>query len=282
MRDPRREAFKRLGGAYDVRVLEPSPPAVAEGPWFADDPVADARGDEGRPVVSPVSDGNVSWSDLVEDEPELAAWCAERWLAAYRRLGPVPAGAVETRLALHKLSEEVISPARERANGKIALRFTLGGFGTPFFGDDEQIRVEGNELIRVSRGGEDRERLDVDPQASRFLGDWYGFTASVLEELRTGAPDLEPSRVQLWPEHFDMATELGSEAAGERAGFGGSPGDELHEEPYLYVVPWVPERAQGELWNATAFNGAELSYRELIAADDQREFALEFFRARLP
>ena len=30
----------------------------------------------------------------------------------------------------------------------------------------------------------DRERLDVDPAAAAFLGDWYGFAASVLEELR--------------------------------------------------------------------------------------------------
>ena len=38
--DPRREAFDRVGGRYDVRVLEPSPPAVNEAPWFADDPIA--------------------------------------------------------------------------------------------------------------------------------------------------------------------------------------------------------------------------------------------------
>jgi hypothetical protein len=41
--DPRQEALERVGGEYDVRVLEPSPPPVTEPPWFADDPVA--RGD---------------------------------------------------------------------------------------------------------------------------------------------------------------------------------------------------------------------------------------------
>jgi hypothetical protein len=87
--------------------------------------------------------------------------------------------------------------------------------------------------------------------------------------------------VQLWPEHFDLATELGAEAAGRRAGYGGSPGDELHAEPYLYVVPWEPARADGPLWNATAFSGAELGLRELLDADDQRECALSFFRERL-
>src|SRR3569833_2527428 len=33
---PRREAWEILGGEYDVRVLEPSPPAVDEPPWYAD------------------------------------------------------------------------------------------------------------------------------------------------------------------------------------------------------------------------------------------------------
>src|SRR5439155_10417212 len=99
MRDARHEAFERLEGRYEVRVLEPSPPAVGDGPWFADDPVA--RGDvpAGRQLVSPVSTGDLLWDDLARDD-ELAEWCAERWLAAYRSLGDLPAQLVATRLAL--------------------------------------------------------------------------------------------------------------------------------------------------------------------------------------
>ena len=110
-----------------------------------------------------------------------------------------------------------MKPAREAANGKFGLRYTRGGFGTPFFGDDRQLRVEGDELVSVEGGKETRTKLDVVyPGASAALGDWYGFAASVLEELRADAgPDLEPSRVQLWPEHFDMAVELGAEAAAD-------------------------------------------------------------------
>ena len=281
MRNPSQEAFERLGGRYEVRVLEPSPPTVGEPPWFADDPAE--RGDvpAGRQVVSPVSTGDVLWDELAAEDDELAAWCADRWLGAYRRLTPAPDSLVETRLALHELAEKVISPEREHANGKIALRWTMGGFGTPFFGDNRQLRVEGDELVDDSPAGATRRRIDVDASASRFLGDWYGFTASVLEQLRAEAPALDPSRVQLWPEHFDLATELGAEAAGQRAGYGGSPGDELHDEPYLYVVPWQPERADGEGWNATAFRGAELGLSELLDADDQRATALAFFRERL-
>jgi hypothetical protein len=186
-----------------------------------------------------------------------------------------------TREALHRVAEDVMKPAREAANGKFGLRYTRGGFGTPFFGDDRQLRVEGDELIDLAGDAETRTRLDVDPAASAALGDWYGFAASALEELRAEAADeLEPSRVQLWPEHFDMAVEIGPEADGRRAAYGCSPGDQDHAEPYIYVAPWEAP-PEGGLWNATAFRGAELPYAELLGADDQRRLALEFFRARL-
>ena len=149
-------------------------------------------------------------------------------------------------------------------------------------GDDERraplttLRAAA-ELAGVPGEG-DETPLTVDAAASVALGRWYGFCCSVLEELRVGATD--PSRVQLWPEHFDLALEAGSERSGARAGCGGSPGDEEHAEPYLYVAPWSA-RIDGERWNATAFPGAELTYVELLAADDQRGLALDFFRSRL-
>jgi hypothetical protein len=46
------------------------------------------------------------------------------------------------------------------------------------------------------------------------------------------------------------------------------------------VVPWN-EVAASELWQATAFRGAELPYRTLLPAEDQREAALRFFSERL-
>jgi hypothetical protein len=85
--------------------------------------------------------------------------------------------------------------------------------------------------------------------------------------------------VQLWPEHFDIAIELGDEAGGKRANFGASPGDDQHDEPYFYVGPWTAE-ISGELWNAKGFKGAELGYSELLEADDHRRTALDFMRAR--
>lgn len=324
----RREAEERLGGAYAARVLEPSPPAVDAPPFFADDPVA--RGDVpgGHRVVSPVAGGDLRWADLAADDPDLAAWCADRWLAAFRRLDGPPPGLAVTRAALHRLAEQVVSPARARANGKIGLRFTRGGFGTPFFGNGHQVRVQGADLVVDGPEGERRapittlaaaaallgpglastggpgggpgdcegggagesdadrvaggdEVLVVDPRAAAFIGDWFGFAASVLEELRAqAAPALDASRVQLWPEHFDLALELGSEDAGQRAAYGCSPGDEAHEEPYCYVAPWEAPPA-GPLWNATSFRGAELPFAALRDAEDQRDAALTFFGERL-
>jgi hypothetical protein len=301
----RAEAQERLPEGHEARVLEPSPPAVDHPPFLADDPVARGEAPAGARVVSPVSTGDVAWADLAAGDEGLAAFCEERWLGPWRRLEALPAAFATTRASLHAVAEHVMKPAREAANGKFGLRYTRGGFGTPFFGADAQLRVEGGELVVTGDGEERRERpstlagavalagelmpgppphdraLDIDGPAALALGDWFGFAFSVLEELRARAgADLEPSRVQLWPEHFDAAVELGPERAGTRAAYGASPGDEAHPEPYLYVGPWSA-RPTGDLWNAQGFPGAEMPYAELLEADDQRGAALDFFGARL-
>ncbi|MDQ1379148.1 MAG: hypothetical protein QOE15_3321 [Acidimicrobiaceae bacterium] len=295
----RAEAAARLDGKFDVRVLEPSPPAVTQPP-FADDAVA------GGDVVPLERPDARSWASLCEEDPSLAGWCGDRWLAGWHRLEPVSGSFVATRESLHALAEHVVAPARHQANGKIGLRFTRGGFGTPWFGEDRQVRIDDGELV-VCEGADTQrtpvttladaarsagigssgaptdvytpstslavdEALDIDTAAAHALGEWYGFCASVLEQVRSESAGA--SLVQLWPEHFDLAVDLGDEAAGQRANFGGSPGDAGHSEPYLYVGSWVSQ--EGEFWNEPW--GASLSYQELLAADDQRGRALDFLR----
>lgn len=291
MRDARAEAFARVEGRFDVRVLEPSPPTVDDPPYFADDPVA---GGDLVPIDRP---GVRSWAALCEedDDPGLLAWCRDRALVR-PTLGPLPGDFAATRRSLQALAEHVLAPARHAANAKIGLRFTYHGFGTPFFADDRQLRMEDGDLV----DGEQRqpvstlrlaarfagvpptydtgvytpttspdgdEPLTVNPAAARTLGTWFGFCASVLEQVRDEATDLDgPSRVQLWPEHFDMAVDLGPDGA--RANYGGSPGDDDHPEPYLYVGPW--ERRSGAFWNEPF--GASLSYAELVAGADPLAF----------
>jgi hypothetical protein len=302
-RNPRQEAEDRLGGHYAVRVLEPSPPTVAVGPFFADDPVQRGASD-GREVVAPGPTGDVTWAALAVEDPALAEWCAARWLAAFPRLSGPPSALASTRAALHAVAEHVVSPARAReAGGKIGLRWVRGGFGTPFFGANVQLRVEGAELVREGPDGERRAALtslgaaaelagvelaagidrdlDVDPAASTWLGDLYGFATAVLEQLRAEAgDDAEPSRVQLWPEHFDISVELGAESRGARAGFGVSPGDDAHDGPYLYVSCWSPPPPDPVLWNAVSFPGAELALADLLGEADQVGAALEVLRTR--
>ncbi|MDN3352227.1 hypothetical protein [Actinomadura sp. DC4] len=301
----RREAWELLGGEYDVRVLEPSPPAVTVGPWFADDPLA---GPYGVRLVTPLAGLGRSWDDLSRERPELAGFCADRWLGAWRRLAPLPRAFVAGRRSLHALAEHIVAAARYTANGKIGLRFTRQGFGTPYFGAGHQVRVEAGRLIvdgaahtpatlgeaasiagiplgmppdvySPSTPAAPDTHLPLNLPAAEALGAWFGFAWSVLEQLRFDGRSLSPGRVQLWPEHFDPAVDLGEESAGRRASFGASPGDDAHPEPYLYVAPW--QKRPGAFWNDATFGGAALSYAALLGADDQRAAALGFFRRGL-
>ncbi len=305
--NPRAEAFERLGGAYDVRVLEPSPPAVNQPPWFADDPTDRGVVTPGRSLVSPVTTGDLLWDDMARGDHELSEWCADRWLGSWRRLEPIPPGLAETRRSLHVLAQRVIGPVRERAHEHRGLRWTRGGFGTPFFGADAQVRVEHGVLVVQSRFRERRsplttlaaaadligfdltgdeteigaQPLAVDLNAANFIGDFLGFATGVLEQLRADVPsDYEPGRVELWPDTFDLVVEIGLEHSGRRAAFGASLGNPDAPEPFLFVTP-LDARPTGELWRARSFMGAELPYSALLAAPDQRAAALEFVRSRV-
>src|SRR2546430_2043249 len=169
-RDARAQAQQLLGDDLVARVLEPSPPAVVDGEWFADDPVA-VDAPSSRPVVSPVPGADLTWDTWLSDHPEHASWAATRWLGAYRRLPRPPATLPETRLALHCLAVYAVSPARRRANGKIALRWTFGGIGTPFFGADEQVRIAGTNLIRQRAGAARAEPTGTLAGAAAFVLD---------------------------------------------------------------------------------------------------------------
>jgi hypothetical protein len=328
--NPLAEARERLGNRYEVRVLEPSAPAVTREP-FTDDPTA--RGDvpEGRTLVAPIETGvagDLTWDGLAHADPELASWCAERALGAWPVPPPIPSvdALVATRLSLHSLAEHVLCAARYRVNGKIGLRFTRGGFGTPFFGTDEQVRVEGSTLVYIAfrPARETRTELTtlgaaaaavgitpgapdlfapatplavdrpfaLDRAALTTLAWWFGVATAVLAQLRAdpesngvGVP--APSFVQIWPEHFDAAVDLGDTAAGARANFGASPGDATHPEPYLYVGPWdtsflTPADASDSsdgpdpYWNESF--GASHPYSALDSPAGARATALAFLR----
>ncbi len=204
-----------------------------------------------------------------------------------RPLEPLPDGFGDTRATMHTIAERLLKPKRElETGGEIALQFTPGGFGSSTWesgllsGVSGQVRIEGVELISVGGTDEHRLPLDVEADAAAGLADWFAFGTVVLAELIDRHPDLDPAPIRLWPEHFDVATELGSESAGRRANYGASPGDADHPEPYLYVGPW-DQSLDGEIWNATGFVGAELPHADLLRAEDQIAVALEFMAARV-
>jgi hypothetical protein len=224
-----------------------------------------------------------------------------------RQLPPLPAGFAATREALHRLAEDVIKPAREQTSDEWTLTQTPGGFGTPVFGEGNQVRVEGVELV-VLEGGEERRApisslaaaaeligpdllpkplaelseapLGIDPAAAEALAAAFALGAATLDRLRAAAgKGDQPSAPTLWPEHFDVAIEMGDEGEGRRANYGLSPGDADHGAPYFYVGPWSA-RPSGELWNAKGFPGAEIGYAELACGDDPVALAVEFALAR--
>jgi hypothetical protein len=218
-------------------------------------------------------------------------------------LQPLPPAFSATREALHRVAEHIVSPARVAATGnEIALEATPGGFGTPALPGGGRVRVELDDLVVDEPGGGVRrlplrslreaahaaglpdpgapDELAVDRDAARVLAAFYAFADELLRVLHAEAPSCaDASPVRLWPEHFDIAFEQGEEDDGRRAGYGASPGDEHHPEPYLYVAPWS-EPPRGPGWTATGFRGAELGYASLIAQPDPRAAALAFFRGR--
>jgi hypothetical protein len=214
---------------------------------------------------------------------------------------------VATRTALHTLAERVLAPARHAATGRIGLRPTPGGITTGQFGpDDRSVAVVDTRLL-VGLGpavsateldtlgaaaaaagvpvGADTgvyptttpvdpaTRVAPDPEAARRLARWFGLGAEVLGRFRTMHADETPTPVQLWPEHFDLATDLGPDGA--RANYGASPGDADHPLPYLYVGPW--EVTPDPFWDAGSF--ARCAYPDLLAAPDPVAAALAFLAA---
>jgi hypothetical protein len=121
-------------------------------------------------------------------------------------------------------------------------------------------------------------RLDIEPGVARALDAWQEFARVALEEARRlGAPGDDVTELQLWPEHFDQAFEMGSQAEGRRASYGASPGDDQHPEPYLYVAPWLRAERNDPYWNDPAFSGASLPYAELLTSRDPVGLAHGFF-----
>jgi hypothetical protein len=127
--------------------------------------------------------------------------------------------------------------------------------------------------------GDADEMLMLDSSAATVVGDWYALGQRAMDVALASLPDPQASIVRLWPEHFDLGADLAvnsHDKPGVRTNLGASAGDGFHQEPYLYVGPWGPERpGPAEFWNAPF--GAVLSFGELDVTENPLAAATEFF-----
>ena len=227
------------------------------------------------------------------------------------RLESLPPAYVPTREALHQVAFFAVAPARYLVESRMGLIAAPGGFGTPKF-DGTVARVEGSTLVLENASGvasqeittvraaceffghdyevdwytgfrdplrpvDPDQQLKVDDEAARAVGRWFDFVTDILERLRAhGLEDDDVSDVQLWPEHFDPAIEMGRQDRGRRASYGGSPGDPAHPHPYFYVSAWGDIDRSNVYWNDDAFNGSSLGFAELALVDDPVQTVLDF------
>lgn len=107
------------------------------------------------------------------------------------------------------------------------------------------------------------EELVVDAAAAAFLAELTAIGYAALVILCAHFVHDEPVEVQLWPEHFDLATSFAE------VNYGLSPGDAGHPWPYFYVGPWSPSPVGG-FWNEPF--GASLEVQEVPTVDEVLAF----------
>lgn len=107
------------------------------------------------------------------------------------------------------------------------------------------------------------EVLAVDADAAAFLAEVTAVGYAALVILCAHFVEDGPEEIQLWPEHFDLATSFAE------VNYVFSPGDAGHPWPYFYVGPWSPP-VQGGLWNEPF--GASFSVQEIPTVDGVLDF----------
>jgi hypothetical protein len=123
----------------------------------------------------------------------------------------------------------------------------------------------GTEVYEPTTVCEVDRPLPVDSDAARTLADFLALAQATLTLWSADLADQDPAPIQLWPEHFDLATSIAE------VNYGASAGDAGHALPYLYIGPWSPP-TMGGYWNEPF--GASLGLDRIDGVED----ALDFFR----
>ncbi len=234
-------------------------------------------------------------------------------------LDPTPSldALAPTRRSWHLLAAHVVAEERFRRVGHSGLEATVTGFRTPEH-EPVGVALELDQLVLRAADGHTRRTvttvgdsqrfvlgevgpphwgaqpglhdppevvapdtpLPIDEAVAAWLGTWFSLGTSALRALVDEADSTDAGVPTLWPEHFDVGTELLPGA--RRASYGVSPGDDTIAEPYAYVVPWEPGAFPPDdpRWNTGALAGASITAAALAAEPDPDAALLAWFRAR--
>jgi hypothetical protein len=216
---------------------------------------------------------------------------------------------------LRRVATHVLARARHQATGgRISLRVTPGGFGTPELPDGRRVRVVGTTLVVESdAAGEPSTRtmpirgsslsglayhagaklgspLDVgqdtpsvgqagvpvvlDVPTAEAACRWFGVAAAVLDLVLVDLPRASAPTMVRVWPEHFDVAVDVQAREGVRANLGASPGDAFMPEPYLYVGPWTPDRPGGGSYWNASF-GAARPASSFGSADDAAAFLAE-------
>jgi hypothetical protein len=206
-----------------------------------------------------------------------------------------------TRTELHRVAAHVMARRRFVVTSRFGLRVTPGGLGTPLFGDDEVVRIDGASLLRERRVddravtaphtlagatlrdlaafvdvdldtefsagndtpelGDPEAPLQIDAASIAVLAEWYRKGAEAVDDCVARLGDAGDAAVA---QIWPEHFDLGMDVAvgASRTNLGVSPGDGFSAEPYLYVGPWSADRpGDAAYWNASF--GALVTWSEI-------------------
>ncbi len=125
-------------------------------------------------------------------------------------LMPLPESFSTTRAALQRVAVHIVARARSQATGRFGLRSTVGGFGTPEFGDDGvRVRVSGSLLINETgaKRGTSAAAMSIDGADLTALGRHAGVDLDADLDVGHDTPELGDTS-ELLAVDDDAATAL--------------------------------------------------------------------------
>jgi len=197
--------------------------------------------------------------------------------------GPLALGGGLGEISLDLESHEAVISIEDSAEERIRLRPGLSGAELAEF-CIAALTAHGEIEGLASADFVDMNPRQSDPEAAQRFFTALCSVQTVFEEAKTAICG-ECAPIQLWPHHFDLSfewfaahlltsdTRSNSDEGRRQIGFGFSPGDEGHDQPYFYANPWPFDQTLTELplpgsarWHVEGWNGTLITYAEVQSA----------------